>query len=80
MIVDGMIASDVRVSKKGVSLQVMCLSLGDTFKVFIPTDKVNGEQLLKMRDNVKVDFNELFSVKNEVRMDVKSVTLDNDTK
>ncbi len=80
MIVDGMIASDVRVSKKGVRLQVMCMSLGDTFKVFIPTDKVNGEQLLKMRDNVKVDFNELFSVKNEVRMEVRRVTLDNGKK
>jgi len=73
-----MIASDVKVSKKGVRLQVMCISLGDTFKVFIPTDKVNGEQLLKMRDNVKVDFNELFSVKDEVRMEVKRVTLDID--
>lgn len=54
----------------------MCISLGNTFKVFIPTDKVNGEQFLKMRDIVKVDLNELFSVKNEVRMEVKSVVLD----
>ncbi len=76
MIVDGMIASYVKVSKKGVSFQVMCISLGNTFKVFIPTDKVNGEQFLKMRDIVKVDLNELFSIKNEVRMEVKSVVLD----
>jgi hypothetical protein len=56
------------------------MSFGDTFKVFIPTDKVNGEQLLKMRDNVKVDFNEFFSFGNEVRMDVKRVILDNGKK
>jgi hypothetical protein len=58
----------------------MCKDLRDTFRVFIPTDKVNGEQLLKMRDNVKVDFNEFFPFGNEVRMEVKSVILDNSKK
>ncbi len=80
MIVDGMIASDVNVSDKGVGFQVMCKDLRDTFRVFIPMDNVNDEQLLNMGDSVKVDFNEFFSFKNEVRMEVKSVILDNDTK
>jgi hypothetical protein len=80
MIVDGMIASDVNVSDKGVGLQVMCKDLRDTFRVFIPIDNVNGEQLLNMGDAVKVDFNEFFPFGNEVRMEVKSVTLNNGKK
>ena len=76
MIVDGMIASDVNVSDKGIWFQVMCKDLRDTFKVFIPMGDVNGEQLLKMGDFVKVDFNEFFPFGNEVRMEVESVTLD----
>ncbi len=80
MIVGGMIASDVNVSDKGVGFQVVCKDLRDTFRVFIPMDHVNGEQLLNMGDPVKVDFNEFFSLKNEVRMEVKSVTLDNGKK
>ena len=80
MIVDCMIASDVSVSDKGVGFQVMCKDLRDTFRVFIPMDNVNGEQLLNMGDTVKVDFNEFFPFKNEVRMEVKSVTLNNYTK
>jgi len=80
MIVDGMVASFVNVSEKGIGFKVLCQELGDTFSVFIPADNVNGEQLLNMGDSVKVDFNEVFPFKNEVRMDVKRVTLDNDTK
>ena len=80
MIVDGMIASDVNVSDKGVRFQVMCIDLRDTFRVFIPMDNINGEQLLSMGDFVKVDFNEFFLFANEVRMDVKRVTLDNGKK
>jgi hypothetical protein len=80
MIVDGMVASDVNVSDKGVGFQIMCKELRNTFRVFIPIGNVNGEQLLKMRDNVKVDFNEFFSFGNEVRMDVKRVILDNGKK
>jgi hypothetical protein len=71
-----MIASDVNVSDKGVGFQVMCKELRDTFRVFIPMDNVDGEHLLNMGDSVKVDFNEFFSFGNEVRMDVKRVTLD----
>jgi hypothetical protein len=80
MIVDGMIASDVNVSDKGVGFQVVCKDLRDTFRVFIPMDNVNGEQLLNMGDIVKVDFNEFFPFKNEVRMDVNRVTLDSSKK
>jgi hypothetical protein len=80
VIVDGMVASDVNVSDKGVGFQVMCKDLRDTFRVFIPMDNVNGEQLLKMGDFVKVDFNEFFPFGNEVRMEVKRVTLDNGKK
>ena len=77
MIVDGMIASDVNVSEKGVGLQVMCKDLRNTFRVFIPMVNVNGEHLLNMGDPVKVDFNEFFPFGNEVRMEVKRVALDN---
>ncbi len=80
MIVDGMVVSLVNVSDKGVGFKVMCKDFGDTFSVFIPADRVNGEQLLNMGDSVKVDFNEFFLSENEVRMDVKRVTLDNDKK
>ena len=80
MIVDGMIASDVNVSDKGVGFQVLCKDLRDTFRVFILMDNVNGEQLLNMGDPVKVDFNEFFPFKNEVRMEVKRVTLDSSKK
>ncbi len=80
MIVDGMIASDVNVSDKGVGFQVMCKDFRDTFRVFIPMDNVNGEQLLNMGDIVKVDFNEVFPFKNEVRIDVNRVTLDSSKK
>jgi hypothetical protein len=80
MILDGMIASDVSISHKGVGFQVVCKDLRDTFRVFIPMDNVNGEQLLKMGDPVKVDFNEFFPFGNEVRMEVKIITLDNGKK
>ena len=76
MIVDGMIASDVNVSDKGVGFQIMCKDLRDTFRVFIPMDNVNGEQFLNMGDFVKIDFNEFFPFGNEVRMEVKRVILD----
>ena len=80
MIVDGMVASLINVSDKGVGFKVMCKDLGDTFRVFIPADNVNGEHLLNMYDSVKVDFDEFFLSENEVRMEVKSVTLDNGKK
>ena len=80
MMVDGMVASLVNVSDKGVGFKVMCKDFGDTFRVFIPADNVNGEHLLNMYDSVKVDFDEFFLSENEVRMEVKSVTLDNGKK
>ncbi len=80
MIVDGIVLSLVNVSDKGVGFKVMCKDFGDTFSVFIPADRVKGEQLLSLCDSVKVDFNEFFPSENKVRMDVKRVTLDNDNK
>jgi hypothetical protein len=80
MIVEGMVVSFVNVSDKGVEFKVMCKGLRDTFRVFIPVDNVNGEQLLNMGDSVKVDLNEFFPSENEVRMEVKRVTFDNDKK
>jgi hypothetical protein len=77
MILDCMVASDVNVSHKGVGFQVMCKDLRDTFRVFIPMVNIKGEHLLNMGDSVKVDFNEFFPFGNEVRMEVKRVTLDN---
>ena len=80
MVVDGVVASLVNASDKGVGFQVVCKDLRDTFRVFIPMDNVNGEQLLNMGDPVKVDFSEFFPFGNEVRMEVKRVTLDNGKK
>ena len=77
MVVDGMVASLVNASDKGVGFKVMCKDLGDTFRIFLPVEKVKGEQLLNMGDLVKVDFNKFFPSGNEVRMDVKRVTLEN---
>ncbi len=76
MIVDGMIASFVNISDKGVWFKVLCKDLGNTFRVFIPMDSVDGEQLLNMGDSVKVDFNEFYLSGNEVCVEVKRVTLD----
>ena len=76
MEVDGVVASLVNASDKGVGFKVMCKDLGDTFRVFLPMEKVKGEQLLNMGDLVKVDFKKFFPSGNEVRMEVKSVTLD----
>ncbi len=80
MVVDGVVASLVNASDKGVGFKVMCKDLGDTFRVFLPMEKVKGEQLLNMGDLVKVDFKKFFPSGNEVRMEVKSVTLDNGKK
>jgi hypothetical protein len=76
MVVDGVVASLVNASDKGVGFKVMCKDLGDTFRVFLPMEKVKGEQLLNIGDLVKVDFKKFFPSGNEVRMEVKSVTLD----
>lgn len=76
MIVDGIVASIVGSSDKGVGFKVMCMELGDTFRCFIPKDRVHGEQLLQMGNRVKVDLNKFFPTGNEIRMDVKNVTLD----
>ena len=80
MIVNGIVVSLVTVSDKGVWFKVMCKDLRDTFRVFIPADRVKGEQLLNMGDSVKVDFNEFFPSGSEVSMEVKRVTLDNGKK
>ena len=80
MIVDGIVVSLVTVSDKGVWFKVMCKDLRDTFRVFIPADMVKGEQLLNLRDSVKVEFNEFFTSGNEVCIEVKSVALDNGKK
>ena len=80
MIIDGMVVSDVNVSDKGVGFQLMCKDLRDTFRVFIPIANVNGEQHLNIGNSVKIDFNEFFLYGNEVRMDVKRVTLDSSKK
>lgn len=80
MVVEGMVASLVGSGEKGVGFKVMCRDLGDTFKVFIPADRVKGEASLNMGDIVKVEFNKFFSSKDEVRMDIKSITLNNGKK
>lgn len=75
MIVEGIVASEVGVSEKGCGFKVMCLELGDTFRMFVPKERLNGEQLLRMGNKVRVDLKRFFPVGNEVRMDVNHVSL-----
>ena len=73
----GMVVSAVSGGEKGVGLKVMCKELQDTYRVFIPVDRVRGEQLLKLGDSVDIHYNKLFPSGNEIRMDVQNIVLDN---
>ena len=73
----GMVVSGVSAGEKGVGMKVMCKELQDTYRVFIPADRVKGEQLLKLGDSVEIHYNKLFPSGNEIRMDAQNIMLDN---
>lgn len=80
MIVDGVVGSSVGAGEKGVGLKVTCKCFGETYRVFIPTERVKGEQLLKMFDPVKIHFRKFFQSNGEVRMDARNVFLESSKK
>lgn len=75
-IFNGRVASAVSAGEKGVGLKVSCSELKDTYRVFIPTDRVRGEQLLKYEDLVKIHYNKLFPSGNEIRMDAQNIVME----
>ncbi len=74
-IFNGMVVSAVSSGEKGVGLKVMCKELQDTYRVYIPADRVKGEQLLKLGDSVDIYYNKLFPSGNEIRMDAQNIML-----
>ena len=79
MKVDGIVASDVSIiPDKGVGFQVMVMDLGVTLGVFVPQDKVNGENKLKMGDNVIADMRRPYASGRDVKFNIESVKLNND--
>ncbi len=77
MICDGMVASAPMAGEKGVGMKVIIKNLGDTYRIYIPADRVNGEQLLKMYDPVKIHYSGQYASNNEIRVNAKNVFLDN---
>lgn len=74
-IFNGMVVSAVSAGEKGVGLKVMCKELQDTYRVYIPADRVKGEQLLKLGDSVDIHYNKLFPSGSEIRMDAQNIML-----
>lgn len=69
----GQVVSAVGVSLKGCGFKVMIQELGDTFRVFIPAEKLNGQEKLKILDLVDVVVNRFYPRKNEVGLEVISI-------
>ncbi|OGW01366.1 MAG: hypothetical protein A3I04_01270 [Nitrospinae bacterium RIFCSPLOWO2_02_FULL_39_110] len=69
----GQIVSVPGISPKGVGFKVMIPDLGDSFRVFIPVEKVNGHDKLKMGEAVTVTINRFFPRKNEVGLELISL-------
>lgn len=69
----GMVASAVSSGPKGVGFKIFVPDFGDTFRVFIPTERLSGQGSLKMQDPVDVTINKFFPSGNEVRLDVLDV-------
>ncbi len=76
---NGSIISRVRVGEKGVSMKVICEELNDVFRLYIPSDQVKGENLLKSGDRVKLHYLDLYPSGNEIRMNVENVLKANGT-
>ncbi len=75
-IFNGRVASAVSSGEKGVGLKVTCNELKDTYRVFIPVDRVRGEQLLKYDDPVSIHYNKLYPSGNEIRMDAQNIVME----
>ena len=73
MKVKGQVVSAVSNTPKGVGFKIFISDFGDTFRVFIPTEKLSGQGSLKMMDAVDVTLNRFFPSGNEVRLDVLDV-------
>ena len=78
-IFNGTIISRVRSGEKGGSMKVVCDELSDVFRLYIPTDQVKGENLLKSGDRVKLHYLDLYASGNEVRMNVENILKANGT-
>ena len=76
---NGSVINRVRAGEKGVSMKVLCDELNDVYKLFIPTDQVKGENLLKTGDRVKLHYLDLYPSGNEIRMNVENVLKANGT-
>jgi hypothetical protein len=80
MKVDGIVASDVSIiPDKGVGFQVMVMDLGITISCFVPQDKLNGEGKLIMGDNVIADMRRPYASGRDVKFNIDSVKLNNNT-
>jgi hypothetical protein len=80
MKVDGIVASDVSIiPDKGVGFQVMVMDLGITLSCFVPQDKLNGEGKLIMGDNVIADMRRPYASGRDVKFNIDSVKLNNNT-
>lgn len=68
---EGFVASKVKnMPKGGYLLKVTVPELGDTFQAFINPDQVvKGTELLQIGDKVQVEFDGIFSSKDQVRLD-----------
>lgn len=69
----GQVVSAIGVSPKGVGFKVMITDLGDTFRVFVPIEKLNGQDKLKILDKVNVVVNRFYPRKNEVGLEIISI-------
>ncbi len=76
-IFSGMVVSQVSTGDKGVGMKVMCHELRDTYRVFVPKDKMNGEQNLNMGDPVKIHYTGMYASNSEVRLNVVNILKDN---
>lgn len=77
---DGTVAAKPSISPKGVGLKVMIPNLGDTYRVFIETEKTKGEQMLNVGDSVKVDYLNMYASNNNINMNVINIRKDNNKK
>lgn len=74
----GVIASNVNAGEKGVGMKIMCPDYGDTYRIYIPTDRLQGgEQHLNMLDKVILTFDNFYANGKEIGLNKPLVVLDN---
>jgi hypothetical protein len=73
--VKGQVVSEVGVGPKGAGFKVMIPELGDVFRVFIPTEKLNGQQSYKMGDQLDIVVRRFYPRKNEVGAEFGDIKL-----